>query len=102
MSSILRATFCKSSARSTSRSEEHTSELQSLAYLVCRLLLENKTRRTQESPSHSQDRRCSPARGLLPCPDVRLMRTDPFVPSPPPALRSRPRRPSPQATPRNH
>src|SRR5687767_15490406 len=25
-----------------SRSEEHTSELQSLAYLVCRLLLENK------------------------------------------------------------
>src|SRR2546425_5892674 len=25
------------------RSEEHTSELQSLAYLVCRLLLENKT-----------------------------------------------------------
>src|SRR3989441_8665143 len=32
--------------RSTGRSEEHTSELQSLAYLVCRLLLEkkNKTR----------------------------------------------------------
>src|SRR2546425_6317246 len=27
----------------TSRSEEHTSELQSLAYLVCRLLLEKKT-----------------------------------------------------------
>src|SRR5205823_12856572 len=27
---------------STSRSEEHTSELQSLAYLVCRLLLEKK------------------------------------------------------------
>src|SRR2546425_10836004 len=27
------------------RSEEHTSELQSLAYLVCRLLLEKKTRR---------------------------------------------------------
>src|SRR5687767_15442113 len=26
-----------------SRSEEHTSELQSLAYLVCRLLLEKKT-----------------------------------------------------------
>ena len=25
------------------RSEEHTSELQSLAYLVCRLLLEKKT-----------------------------------------------------------
>src|ERR1041384_8764422 len=27
------------------RSEEHTSELQSLAYLVCRLLLENKQHR---------------------------------------------------------
>src|SRR2546425_9265604 len=27
------------------RSEEHTSELQSLAYLVCRLLLEKKCRR---------------------------------------------------------
>src|SRR5205823_12713360 len=27
------------------RSEEHTSELQSLAYLVCRLLLEKKTSR---------------------------------------------------------
>src|SRR5205823_6844162 len=28
--------------RSQARSEEHTSELQSLAYLVCRLLLEKK------------------------------------------------------------
>src|SRR2546423_9960319 len=28
--------------RRVSRSEEHTSELQSLAYLVCRLLLEKK------------------------------------------------------------
>src|SRR2546425_3698748 len=28
--------------RTSTRSEEHTSELQSLAYLVCRLLLENK------------------------------------------------------------
>src|SRR2546425_7706594 len=28
----------------TARSEEHTSELQSLAYLVCRLLLEKKKR----------------------------------------------------------
>src|SRR2546425_9371314 len=30
-------------ARAPNRSEEHTSELQSLAYLVCRLLLEKKT-----------------------------------------------------------
>src|SRR5687767_15369529 len=29
---------------STGRSEEHTSELQSLAYLVCRLLLEKKNK----------------------------------------------------------
>src|ERR1041384_8590070 len=28
--------------RDSPRSEEHTSELQSLAYLVCRLLLDNK------------------------------------------------------------
>src|SRR2546425_4537435 len=31
--------------RTTSRSEEHTSELQSLAYLVCRLLLEKKKKK---------------------------------------------------------
>src|SRR2546425_3756262 len=30
--------------RDGSRSEEHTSELQSLAYLVCRLLLEKKNK----------------------------------------------------------
>src|SRR2546425_8186891 len=30
-----------------SRSEEHTSELQSLAYLVCRLLLEKKKQKLQ-------------------------------------------------------
>src|SRR2546425_5958675 len=38
----------------TDRSEEHTSELQSLAYLVCRLLLEkkkNKTRTRHDSPA---------------------------------------------------
>src|SRR2546425_3536792 len=31
----------------SSRSEEHTSELQSLAYLVCRLLLEKKKKQTR-------------------------------------------------------
>src|SRR2546425_8881966 len=36
------ACCCISSSTSRSRSEEHTSELQSLAYLVCRLLLEKK------------------------------------------------------------
>src|SRR6266545_8176213 len=33
---------CAAPRRLFSRSEEHTSELQSLAYLVCRLLLEKK------------------------------------------------------------
>src|SRR2546425_4056299 len=33
------------SRRCRSRSEEHTSELQSLAYLVCRLLLEKKKKK---------------------------------------------------------
>src|SRR5687767_15774389 len=33
------------------RSEEHTSELQSLAYLVCRLLLEKKKKKTQNTKS---------------------------------------------------
>src|SRR5205823_12110296 len=34
-----------------SRSEEHTSELQSLAYLVCRLLLEKKKKHTTTIPN---------------------------------------------------
>src|SRR2546425_4177244 len=36
------------------RSEEHTSELQSLAYLVCRLLLEKKKKNTKEDYKHIQ------------------------------------------------
>src|SRR2546425_4953204 len=32
------------------RSEEHTSELQSLAYLVCRLLLEKKKKKQKRIP----------------------------------------------------
>src|SRR2546425_3094836 len=36
------ATKIRHVPRSAARSEEHTSELQSLAYLVCRLLLEKK------------------------------------------------------------
>src|SRR3989441_6740483 len=35
------------------RSEEHTSELQSLAYLVCRLLLEKKKRSKRSDPRDS-------------------------------------------------
>src|SRR2546425_3690343 len=40
-----------------SRSEEHTSELQSLAYLVCRLLLEKKKHTAQESTCSHRDPR---------------------------------------------
>src|SRR5687767_15378902 len=35
------------------RSEEHTSELQSLAYLVCRLLLEKKKTHNQHCRNHN-------------------------------------------------
>src|SRR2546425_7968939 len=37
---------CRRSRPALRRSEEHTSELQSLAYLVCRLLLEKKKKTT--------------------------------------------------------
>src|SRR2546425_7117908 len=38
----------RGSASRARRSEEHTSELQSLAYLVCRLLLEKKKNRHRD------------------------------------------------------
>src|SRR5205823_10990434 len=38
----------------SSRSEEHTSELQSLAYLVCRLLLEKKKIQTGHDAIHQR------------------------------------------------
>src|SRR2546425_4056374 len=41
--------------RACARSEEHTSELQSLAYLVCRLLLEKK-KKPQVNDIYSHDR----------------------------------------------
>src|SRR2546425_8371900 len=43
-------------AGSTVRSEEHTSELQSLAYLVCRLLLEKKKKEPHEPQPHRRTR----------------------------------------------
>src|ERR1041384_8568638 len=49
--------------REPPRSEEHTSELQSLAYLVCRLLLEKKNKMRQPqgiSPGTSSSRMPSP------------------------------------------
>src|SRR3989441_9189224 len=41
---------CRRLTRTRNRSEEHTSELQSLAYLVCRLLLEKKKINQESSP----------------------------------------------------
>src|SRR3712207_7144314 len=41
-----------SSGGGTSRSEEHTSELQSRQYLVCRLLLEKKKKKTHTILHH--------------------------------------------------
>src|SRR2546425_9583032 len=46
------------------RSEEHTSELQSLAYLVCRLLLEKK--KNKNSTSHPRNRKSTPSRSSKP------------------------------------
>src|SRR5258706_8984777 len=40
----------------TSRSEEHTSELQSLTNLVCRLLLEKKKKKTKMPATDNYDR----------------------------------------------
>src|SRR2546423_11914009 len=42
------------------RSEEHTSELQSLAYLVCRLLLEKKKQKKLRHSTVSDDSASSP------------------------------------------
>src|SRR2546425_2587152 len=50
----LRSDFAAETSRllsSASRSEEHTSELQSLAYLVCRLLLEKKKNKSTHQSS---------------------------------------------------
>src|SRR2546423_7543779 len=41
------------------RSEEHTSELQSLAYLVCRLLLEKKKKQQPITPTQAQTHQSS-------------------------------------------
>src|SRR2546425_1843326 len=47
-------------ARPVERSEEHTSELQSLAYLVCRLLLEKKKNTATHYPTIRHSRREPP------------------------------------------
>src|SRR5258705_4628947 len=47
-----------SQAKAGGRSEEHTSELQSLRHLVCRLLLEKKKKNEQACVEASETRRC--------------------------------------------
>src|SRR2546425_9377237 len=44
-SSLLARFWSRKALPARTRSEEHTSELQSLAYLVCRLLLEKKKKK---------------------------------------------------------
>src|SRR5947209_16907489 len=43
-----------STQRRAARSEEHTSELQSRQYLVCRLLLEKKKKQKKHKPRHNE------------------------------------------------
>src|SRR2546425_9020428 len=43
--------------RLSKRSEEHTSELQSLAYLVCRLLLEKKKKTKNNTMNQKEERK---------------------------------------------
>src|SRR6478609_12081673 len=47
----------------STRSEEHTSELQSLAYLVWRLLLEKKKRKVQKGKHRKKKKVCREAKG---------------------------------------
>src|SRR2546422_3075596 len=47
--------------RGLTRSEEHTSELQSRLHLVCRLLLEKKNKKQQKRHEHVQKTRQHPA-----------------------------------------
>src|SRR5258707_10254410 len=57
--------------RKPSRSEEHTSELQSRQYLVCRLLLEKKKKHDDHNQvvTNAVDRACTQIRVILvnPC-----------------------------------
>src|ERR1041384_7380738 len=61
----------RSRSTTASRSEEHTSELQSLAYLVCRLLLENRGQKSEVRGQKSEVRgQKSEVRGMFHLPVV--------------------------------
>src|SRR6266545_6025417 len=57
---------CRTAARRPARghraprSEEHTSELQSLAYLVCRLLLEKKKKKKKKTITKKNNKKTTP------------------------------------------
>src|SRR5258705_10196039 len=54
---IVTCASCATCVGNNSRSEEHTSELQSLRHLVCRLLLEKKKKKTKNTmPADTQPR----------------------------------------------
>src|SRR3712207_7715344 len=55
----LRLSFPSDAAHSITRSEEHTSELQSRQYLVCRLLLEKKKNTIQYKSNYPRKRSAS-------------------------------------------
>src|SRR5262245_64720225 len=66
-----------SAASHQARSEEHTSELQSLRHLVCRLLLEKKnTGPTPAFPFFERGRRGSPALSSTPLTPQQTVRPD--------------------------
>src|SRR5438046_6940251 len=53
---VLSVPLVEASAKVRTRSEEHTSELQSLTNLVCRLLLEKKKKIKTQRPPHPTKR----------------------------------------------
>src|SRR3989442_7208382 len=63
-------TFRLYTATSVLRSEEHTSELQSRPHLVCRLLLEKKSKRSSPRSSPGTLGACQPEPLLQPCPEL--------------------------------
>src|ERR1035437_10704848 len=56
----LRSSNARSACESACRSEEHTSELQSRQYLVCRLLLEKKTKNKKTQPQTKDSKTDAP------------------------------------------
>src|SRR5438045_654024 len=59
-------------AKAGFRSEEHTSELQSLRHLVCRLLLEKKKKRNKRESIAVKKRAASTVRASVRCDDILL------------------------------